>query len=168
MACSGPVCSPVISVGCSLTCKPPAAVAGLMIPTLPGPRPLKHHITGIYIRGTHLYAHTREHLNISISVCLEILAMMQASVRSACKQPGRKVRIVIADMPEEKTKPSSPAAAAAASTSGNGSNRHASISRAGPSYQLPPRRGSDTLAQIRIQFSETKDLLAMRAIDLHR
>ncbi len=90
---------------------------------------------------------------MNIFVCLEIPPSMQPSMRSACKEPARKVRIVIADMPEVKEKQNLHLRHKRhnhqQSASGNGSNRHASISRAGPPYQLRPRRGSDTLTQPR-------------------
>lgn len=96
-------CSVVVSL--AVSCTPPAAMAGLISPTLLSQRPLKHRsITGIYIRRTHLYNCTRKHLAMNIFVCLEIPPSMQASMRSACKEPARKVRIVIADVPEEKEK----------------------------------------------------------------
>lgn len=108
MACSGSVCSLFCGrFACSLLHTPCShGWPDQSHSAKPAPaEALKHRsITGIYIRRTHLYNCTRKHLAMNIFVCLEIPPSMQASMRSACKEPARKVRIVIADVPEEKEK----------------------------------------------------------------
>jgi hypothetical protein len=93
------------------------------------------------------------------------------SMRSACKCLGRKVRNTIADMPETKRNEKHLSPAVHQQASGNGSSRHASISRAGPPTSFLPGGDPTPWSRSESQFSEgmeTKDLLTMRAIDLHR
>jgi hypothetical protein len=138
-------------VACGLFCKPPAAVAGLIMMDYAhsvGLFPWRHFVTGIYSTYEgHNYTLIPKKIRIHPCLCTYrcwLRYKLQCGRHGNAQ--GEKYAIRLQICPKQKRNETLLSPAVHQQASGNGSSRHASISRAGPPYQLPPRRGFDTLA----------------------